>query len=596
MISSMTTTRLNHTGSFALRRMASPISTDVDALPKPGTQFFLPSLLAHVRAALPGLPLEPVIIQVLLLCITSGDRNLILRAHDDDIDLVAKLTTIALGSVFGYNVHKVKYRTDACARAPSQILQSLFLPAAVTAGTDSSRKNREKHRRMSSSRNSSGKQPTMMQATTSNVAHSGSNSFSRSVSYPGNSWPSTSAPRQRNLDSEPHNVPTIPMANLKRPTLRSFSVHETEPSIPTIAFHGRPHPEQSLHASMDNFRVPAAIVVSGLEHASLQSQKAILRALAARKLVFSSDRTSESGQMFDFPENFILVYICRLDARERPPIYKSLLDRFAMSSPVSISQQTRLAMRQFRLPSTQSSALPSSSSTSGASAALLISPSGPSVPAIALPGPPISSPILRRLRDHCAHHTYVGAPLDTYLADLFTATRHFSSLDGTFLTVRARQDAEALIRASRVLGIDPTGAEFIKEAAHGAPPASDGCSSQRSYSASHSSASLSSDALLDSADFPQLREPSLAPGIECNPASICIQKDASELDVSEADIARMFPRVVSHRVRVRDSPFDEVLSSAVCGDMFQPAGAKDGDPVWERDTVKDILVRILSEV
>lgn len=574
--------------------MVSPNLTDVDTLPKPGTQFFLPSLLAHVRAALPGLPLEPVIIQVLLLCITSGDRNLILRTRDDDVDLVAKLTTLALGSVFGYNVHRIKYRADAGDQMPSQILRSLFLPSAVTAGVDSFRKNRERHRRMSNSRNSSGKQPIMMQAT-ANLGHSKTNSFSRSASYPGHRWPSTSAPQQRSPDSEPHNVFAVPIANLKRPSLHSFGV-QTELSVPTVVSDGRSHPDKLSHASTDNFRVPAAIVVSGLEHASLQSQKAILRTLAVRKLAFPLDRTSDTDQVFDLPENFILIYICRLDTRERPPIYKSLLDRFAMSSPVSIGQQTRLAMRQFRLPSTQSSALPSPS-TSGASAAFFVPPTAPSTLPTTLPGiPPISSSFLRRLKDTRAHHTYVGASLDTYLADLFTATRHFGSLDGTLLTVRARKDAEALIRASRVLGIDPTGAEFIKEVAHGVPPPSDTCSTQRSYPASHSSASLSSEALLDSADVPQIREPSLATSVERSPAGIFIQDDASDLDVSEADIARMFPRVVSHRVRVRDTPYDEVLSSVVCGNMFQPAAVRDGGLVWERDTVKDILIRILSEV
>jgi len=63
-------------------------------LPPPGTQPFLASLLAHVRSALPGHPLEPILIQVLLLCIASGDRHLVLRTREEDINLVAKLATI----------------------------------------------------------------------------------------------------------------------------------------------------------------------------------------------------------------------------------------------------------------------------------------------------------------------------------------------------------------------------------------------------------------------------------------------------------------------------------------------------------------------
>lgn len=62
--------------------------------PPVGTHPFLPALLTHVRATVPGFPLEPVIIQVLLLCIASGDKNLILRTRDEDVTFVSKLTTL----------------------------------------------------------------------------------------------------------------------------------------------------------------------------------------------------------------------------------------------------------------------------------------------------------------------------------------------------------------------------------------------------------------------------------------------------------------------------------------------------------------------
>ena len=93
------------------------------------------------------------------------------------------------------------------------------------------------------------------------------------------------------------------------------------------------------------------------------------------------------------------------------------------------------------------------------------------------------------------------------------------------------------------------------------------------------------------------------------------------LDVSEADVARVFPRVVSHRVRVRGGPEEEVLSSAVCSAVDAPGSVSRGSLLqlqretksgkvvgergeegvdrvdgWERKTVKDILVEILMEV
>ena len=66
----------------------------IDTLPPPGTPLFLPSLLSNICSAAPGFPFEPAIVQVLLLCVISGDKNLILRTRDEDVTLVSKLTTL----------------------------------------------------------------------------------------------------------------------------------------------------------------------------------------------------------------------------------------------------------------------------------------------------------------------------------------------------------------------------------------------------------------------------------------------------------------------------------------------------------------------
>jgi len=77
--------------------------------------------------------------------------------------------------------------------------------------------------------------------------------------------------------------------------------------------------------------------------------------------------------------------------------------------------------------------------------------------------------------------------------------------------------------------------------------------------------------------------------------------DELRLDVSEADIARVFPRAVSHRVSVRRSPADEVLSSALCGAvggvMVDGREVRADDPeAWVRSQVKDVLVQVLADV
>jgi len=158
------------------------------------------------------------------------------------------------------------------------------------------------------------------------------------------------------------------------------------------------------------------------------------------------------------------------------------------------------------------------------------------------------------------------------------------------LTVRARQDAEALVRASRVLGTDPTGAELIRERAE---RSRDTDSISTNLYSQPSITSTSSDGLIDGIDVLRTYEPFGGSSLQ-----LASQPEQPKLDVSEADIARIFPRIVSHRIRVRDSPFDEILSSAVCG-ATSPLGNESHEEEtvqWERETVKDILVHILADV
>jgi len=75
------------------------------------------------------------------------------------------------------------------------------------------------------------------------------------------------------------------------------------------------------------------------------------------------------------------------------------------------------------------------------------------------------------------------------------------------------------------------------------------------------------------------------------------------LDVSEADIARIVPRVLSHRLRVRDGPADEIMGSLMHSAVGSCAACEGGNEeddekqsTWERRMVKDILVKILAEV
>jgi hypothetical protein len=64
---------------------------DPDTLPHPGTPPFFPAVLSRIRAAAPSLPLDPVVLQALFLCLLADDKNLILRTREEDIGSATKL-------------------------------------------------------------------------------------------------------------------------------------------------------------------------------------------------------------------------------------------------------------------------------------------------------------------------------------------------------------------------------------------------------------------------------------------------------------------------------------------------------------------------
>lgn len=175
--------------------------------------------------------------------------------------------------------------------------------------------------------------------------------------------------------------------------------------------------------------------------------------------------------------------------------------------------------------------------------------------------------------------THFPAQLSLYLADIFSAARHHPELDGTFLTARSIADAHDLARASRVLGGDPTGMQLLQDAA----AYKDNMSLATTETGSHDHEAEKFLNVMDG-----IGEGSEGVLVDVPPQA----EDESEpkvLDVSEADIARIAPRVMSHRLRVRDSD-DGVFRGALTGVTMAPGRER------ERTTVKDVLVQVLAEV
>jgi hypothetical protein len=188
--------------------------------------------------------------------------------------------------------------------------------------------------------------------------------------------------------------------------------------------------------------------------------------------------------------------------------------------------------------------------------------------------------------------TNIHPTLSLYISDLFSAARHHPQLDGTLLTVRSYKDVEALVRVGRIIGGDLTGAEFIRTLGKGA---------EANLEDENDGAEAEVNDDIESLDIgPDEENSSHSSQESCGSREPLLMAD-EDLDVSEADIARIVPRVLSHRLRVRDRPEDEILGSLVYTAVGSCAACEAGDDkenqhTWVRSTVKDILVKILAEV
>lgn len=230
-------------------------------------------------------------------------------------------------------------------------------------------------------------------------------------------------------------------------------------------------------------------------------------------------------------------------------------------------------------------------------------------------------------------YTSIHSSLKMYLADLFAATRHHPELDGTLLTLQAHYDAEDLVRAFRVISSDTTGTELVETLGCRNPSPRNSQSTDYSYDhvsrmdvESFGWGKEDQEVLMSyegqdievhvhAPDTPTPRQNGYTNGTaypftsDLHTRAIDAQPlpPAEQWDVSEVDIARIFPRVVSHRLSVRHGPDDEIFGSvmfpAVVHDLeFDDQRTSmvrlDAEPPVPpaRRTVKEILVGILADV
>ena len=204
------------------------------------------------------------------------------------------------------------------------------------------------------------------------------------------------------------------------------------------------------------------------------------------------------------------------------------------------------------------------------------------------PSPIISPSDISYLRSLSVH---VSPSLSLYVDEFFTATRHHHELDGTLLTSRAHRDAESLIRVQRLLSGDSTSTELIRsyQMDNVGEESSDGFMDSENdaydptqplkhnnwFGRGKAQGTILSESVPDSTGY----------------SDGTFQLESQRMDVSEVDVARIIPRVLTHRLRVRDGPDHEILSSVVF-----PAVLTGSDKVEShRRTVKEILVQIIGE-
>ena len=103
--------------------------------------------------------------------------------------------------------------------------------------------------------------------------------------------------------------------------------------------------ERTSESGGASHALPKAVVVSGLENTPAPSQRALMRALAERRVVLDgyenedTDMSSRDPDLDDgtwnLPDGFLMVYVCKSDPYERPAILRGLVNLLSSRSTSS---------------------------------------------------------------------------------------------------------------------------------------------------------------------------------------------------------------------------------------------------------------------
>lgn len=237
-----------------------------------------------------------------------------------------------LSSIFNLPTHRLKIRSQLSTRSnatsinTSLFLRSLFLPPGSSLNRTShdesfseysGLKNISHHRQGSHSRSTKHKK-----------IRSVPNNFAAAVHTHGNTEPllmSGSGPIPEIMTSTFAASDPVLGPRADEPTKLPHSYSDPLPAR-------RKRPSQSKLP----LQLPHALVISGLEYTTDLTQRAFAKVLVERQVVLENNRLAEETNSrktetdddygaWNLPDGFITVYVCPLNARERPPIHKTLV-------------------------------------------------------------------------------------------------------------------------------------------------------------------------------------------------------------------------------------------------------------------------------
>jgi hypothetical protein len=104
----------------------------VPQLGVPGTPEFFASVLSFIRATAPGIPLDPVIFQSIMLSVMAGNKHVLLRAKDEDITIVQNLAALVSNPTLVCSI------VGDCCRLLFLSIVFFFSPSPFPSGTSSS--------------------------------------------------------------------------------------------------------------------------------------------------------------------------------------------------------------------------------------------------------------------------------------------------------------------------------------------------------------------------------------------------------------------------------------------------------------------------